>query len=130
MCGALAVIGDVYKTRVYELARFINRHFNEPIPEAILTKAPSAELRPEQKDTDSLPPYEELDPILECFVERSMSRNDIVRHTGSNPETVDRIIRMVLGTEFKRKQGAPILKVTDRAFGTGFRYPITAQFRP
>ncbi len=127
MCGALAVIGDVYKTRVYELARFINRHFNSPIPETIITKAPSAELKPDQKDTDSLPPYEELDPILECFVERSMSRDAIIQHTESAPATVDRIIHMVLKNEFKRKQGAPILKVTDRAFGTGFRYPITAR---
>lgn len=130
MCGALAVIGDVYKTRVFQLCRWINDTYGYRIPTAIIEKPPSAELKPDQKDTDSLPPYDQLDSILECFVEQGMSAEEIVNRTGFDSLLVKRIIGMVLGTEFKRKQGAPVLKVTDRAFGSGFRFPVSSRFKP
>jgi len=130
MCGALAVIGDVYKTKVFELCRWINREFGPVIPENILTKPPSAELRPEQKDSDTLPPYEVLDAILESFVEGGMSPVEIAASTGSDRELVEKVVQMVLGTEFKRKQAAPILKITNRAFASGFRFPISSGWRP
>ena len=130
MCGALAVIGDVYKTRVFQLCRWINDTYGYRIPTAIIEKPPSAELKPDQKDTDSLPPYDQLDSILECFVEKGMAAEDIVVRTGLDAALVRHIIGMVLRTEFKRKQGAPVLKVTDRAFGSGFRFPISSKFNP
>lgn len=130
MCGALAVIGDVYKTKVFELCHWINREFGPVIPENILTKPPSAELRPEQKDSDTLPPYEVLDAILESFVEGGMSPVEIAVKTGADRKLVERMVQMVLRTEFKRKQAAPILKITDRAFISGFRFPISSGWRP
>jgi len=130
MCGALAVIGDVYKTMVYDVCRWINERYDHVIPTSIIEKAPSAELRPDQKDTDSLPPYEVLDPILMSFVEKGLGVSDIVEETGAAPELVRRVIGMVLGTEFKRKQAPPMLKITGRAFGTGFRFPISSRYRP
>jgi NAD+ synthase (glutamine-hydrolysing) len=130
MCGALAVIGDVYKTKVFELCRWINREFGPTIPENIITKPPSAELRPNQKDSDTLPSYEVLDRVLESFVERAMAADEIEEDTGFDGELVNNVIRMVLRTEFKRKQAAPILKITDRAFGTGFRFPISSGWKP
>ncbi|HUI79475.1 MAG TPA: NAD+ synthase [Bryobacteraceae bacterium] len=122
MNGGLAVIGDVPKTMVYRIAEWRNRR-RPDIPEAILTKAPSAELKPNQTDQDTLPPYDVLDPILELHVEQSRSAEEIIAQ-GFDEATVRRILRMVRAAEFKRKQAAPVLKVTSRAFGTGWRMPI------
>ena len=122
MNGGLAVIADLPKTMVYRVAAWRNRRHAD-IPEAIFTKAPSAELRPNQTDQDSLPPYEILDQILELHVEQSQSAEEILAQ-GFDPATVHRILRLVRMAEFKRKQAAPVLKVTSRAFGTGWRMPI------
>lgn len=122
MNGGLAVIGDVPKTMVYRVARWRNARLPD-IPQAILTKAPSAELRPNQTDQDTLPPYDVLDQILELHVEQCQSAEEIVAQ-GFDEQTVRRVLRMVRIAEFKRKQAAPVLKVTSRAFGTGWRMPI------
>ncbi|MBW2307319.1 MAG: NAD+ synthase [Deltaproteobacteria bacterium] len=121
-CGGLAVISDVPKTMVYELCRFINQE-EEIIPPAVLLKAPSAELRPDQTDQDTLPPYEILDPILQAYVEDLRSAEDIVA-MGFAEETVRRVIKMVESSEYKRQQMAPGLKVTTKAFGFGRKLPI------
>jgi NAD+ synthase/NAD+ synthase (glutamine-hydrolysing) len=126
MVGALAVIGDVYKTRVYDLCRALNRE-RELIPLPILEKAPSAELRPDQKDTDSLPPYEILDPILEAYVERYETPENIASEQGVDLATVRAAVRLVERSEYKRQQAAPVLKVTPKAFGMGRRFPIAAK---
>jgi NAD+ synthase/NAD+ synthase (glutamine-hydrolysing) len=127
MSGGLAVIADVPKTMVYRVARWRNESGGRPlIPEASLTKAPSAELRPNQTDQDSLPPYEVLDDILQRYVERHQTADEIVA-AGFERATVERVLRLVRIAEFKRKQAAPGLKVTDRAFGTGWRMPIAAR---
>jgi NAD+ synthetase len=126
MVGALAVIGDLVKTRVYALSRWVNRE-REIIPEAILTKPPSAELRPDQKDTDSLPPYDVLDPIIEAYVERYETTAQIVAAYGFPTETVEHVVRLVERTEYKRQQAAPVLKVTRKSFGMGRRFPIAAR---
>ncbi len=126
MVGALAVIGDLVKTRVYAVCRWINRS-GEVIPEAILTKPPSAELRPDQKDTDSLPPYEILDPILEAYVERYETPEQIVQAYGFPLELVQRVVRLVERAEYKRQQAAPVLKVTSKSFGMGRRFPIAVR---
>ena len=127
MSGGLAVIADVPKTMVYRVARWRNESSASPvIPEAILTKAPSAELRPNQTDQDSLPPYDVLDDILQRHIERHEPADDIIA-AGFDPATVHRVLRLVRAAEFKRKQAAPGLKVTDRAFGTGWRMPIAAR---
>jgi len=122
MNGGLAVIADLPKMMVYRVCRWRNRR-KPDIPEAILTKAPSAELRPDQKDQDSLPPYELLDQILELHVEQCQSAEEIIAQ-GFDEQTVRRVLRLVRIAEFKRKQAAPVLKVTSRAFGTGWRMPI------
>ncbi len=128
MSGGLAVIADVPKTMVYRIARWLNSTRGRPdIPEAVLTKAPSAELRPNQTDQDSLPPYDVLDDILQRHIERQESRDAIVA-AGHDPEVVARVLTLVHRAEFKRKQAAPGLKVTDRAFGTGWRMPIAAKW--
>jgi NAD+ synthase (glutamine-hydrolysing) len=122
MNGGLALIADLPKMMVYRVCRW--RNLRRPdIPEAILTKPPSAELRPDQTDQDSLPPYELLDQILELHVEQSQSAEEIVAQ-GFDEPTVRRVLRLVRTAEFKRKQAAPVLKVTSRAFGTGWRMPI------
>lgn len=126
MVGALAVIGDVLKTRVYELSRYANRH-RELIPESTLTKPPSAELRPEQLDTDSLPPYEILDPILEAYVERYCSADQIARDQHLDPALVTQVLKLVERSEYKRQQAAPVLKVTQKSFGMGRRFPIAVK---
>jgi NAD+ synthase (glutamine-hydrolysing) len=126
MVGALAVIGDLVKTRVYALSRWVNRN-GEIIPEAILTKAPSAELRPDQKDTDSLPAYEVLDPILEAYVERYETTSQIVDSYGFDPAIVEHVVHLVERTEYKRQQAAPVLKLTAKSFGSGRRFPIAAK---
>ena len=122
MNGGLAVIADVPKTRVYSLCRWLNRN-GEIIPENILTKPPSAELKPGQVDQDSLPPYEILDDILERLIHNHQSAAQIVA-AGYAPAVVDRVIQLVARAEFKRRQAPPGLKITDRAFGTGWRMPI------
>jgi NAD+ synthase/NAD+ synthase (glutamine-hydrolysing) len=125
MNGGLAVIADLPKMMVYRVSRWRNQR-KPDIPESILTKAPSAELRPDQKDQDSLPPYELLDEILELHVEQSESAEEIIAR-GYDEATVRRVLRLVRIAEFKRKQAAPVLKVTSRAFGTGWRMPIVRQ---
>jgi NAD+ synthase/NAD+ synthase (glutamine-hydrolysing) len=125
MNGGLAVIADLPKMMVYRVAQWRNRR-RPDIPEMILTKAPSAELRPNQTDQDSLPPYELLDQILELHVEQCRSAEEIVAQ-GFDEPTVRRVLRLVRMAEFKRKQAAPVLKVTSRAFGTGWRMPIVRQ---
>ena len=130
MSGGLAVIADVPKTMVYRLARWRNASAGRPvIPESSLTKAPSAELRPNQTDQDSLPPYEILDEILQRRIEQHESAAAIIA-AGFDADTVQRVVRLVHGAEFKRKQAAPGLKVTDRAFGIGWRMPIAAKLTP
>ena len=124
MSGGLAVIADVPKTMVYRVARWRNESAARAIiPEASLTKAPSAELRPNQTDQDSLPSYEILDAILQRHIEQHQPADEIAA-AGFDRATVDRVLRLVRAAEFKRKQAAPVLKVTDRAFGTGWRMPI------
>lgn len=126
MVGALAVIGDLVKTRVYAICRWLNRE-NEVIPPAILEKPPSAELRPDQKDTDSLPPYEILDPILEAYVERYETPEQISQMHGFPLELVQQVVRLVERSEYKRQQAAPVLKVTAKSFGMGRRFPIAVK---
>jgi NAD+ synthase (glutamine-hydrolysing) len=126
MVGALAVIGDVMKTRVYELAAWVNRE-REVIPRATMEKAPSAELRPGQLDTDTLPPYDVLDPILEAYVERYEPAGVIAQQQGVAQELVAQVIRLVERSEYKRQQAAPVLKVTAKSFGTGRRFPIAVK---
>jgi NAD+ synthase/NAD+ synthase (glutamine-hydrolysing) len=126
MVGALAVIGDVFKTRVYDVCRAVNAE-REVIPRSILEKPPSAELRPGQKDTDSLPPYEVLDPILEAYVERYETPEAIAAARGLDCGMVRRVVQMVERSEYKRQQAAPVLKVTPKAFGMGRRFPIAVK---
>jgi len=128
MCGGLAVISDVPKTLVYELSRVANRRNNHAIPESVFTKPPSAELRPDQKDSDSLPEYGVLDPILKAYVEEYRSPQDIAEMTGAPVELVRDIINKVDRNEYKRQQAAPGLKVTSKAFGIGRRFPIAQKF--
>jgi NAD+ synthase (glutamine-hydrolysing) len=126
MCGGLSVIGDVYKSEAYELARFINRE-DEIIPWHTIEKAPSAELRPDQKDSDSLPDYSLLDQILYQYIECSKSAEEIIAQ-GFEKAVVERTIKMVNRNEFKRHQVAPILRVSPRAFGSERLIPIVAKF--
>jgi NAD+ synthase (glutamine-hydrolysing) len=128
--GGFAVIKDVFKTLVYDLCRRVNeRAGREIIPEAIITKAPSAELRPDQRDDDSLPPYEVLDPILAAYVDGDRSPDDIVA-MGADPEVVARVVRLVDLNEYKRRQCPPGVRVTAKAFGKDRRLPITNGYRP
>ncbi len=127
MCGALAVIADVFKTDVYRLARWINRD-REVIPASTIDKPPSAELRPNQKDQDSLPPYDVLDSILNSYVVEHLSPEQIVRR-GHDPAVVADVINKVTFSEYKRRQAAPGLKVSPRAFGMGRRIPVAQRFR-
>jgi NAD+ synthase (glutamine-hydrolysing) len=122
MSGGLGVIGDLLKTEVYELCRYINRE-KEIIPKAILTKAPSAELRPEQRDDESLPPYDILDQILRSYLIGNKTRKEIVAE-GFDPEIVEQILNLVGRSEYKRRQAPPVLKVSPKAFGNGRRMPI------
>ena len=127
MCGAVAVIADVYKTQVYKLAKYINRS-EEIIPNEIITKEPSAELKPNQIDQDSLPPYDLLDNILRKYLEEYKEFNEIVDEIG-NQETVKDVLKLVDLNEFKRKQAAPALRVTTKAFGYGRRFPIVQKWK-
>ena len=126
MCGGLAVISDVPKTLVYQLANFVNSR-SPLIPQSTIDKPPSAELRPDQKDSDSLPPYDVLDRILKDYVEDSMSPEAIARERGYDLELVRRVACMVDKSEYKRQQAAPGLKISEKAFGFGRRYPIAAK---
>ena len=127
MAGGLAVIADVPKTMVYELARFANRE-RRRIPEATLTKAPSAELRPNQTDQDCLPSYEVLDAILRAYIEEHQCAEQITSRFGFDAALVRQIVRLVNRAEYKRQQAAPVLKVTAKAFGIGRRYPIANHY--
>jgi NAD+ synthase (glutamine-hydrolysing) len=128
MSGGLAAISDLPKTLVYEVARHINRG-GEVIPGATLIKPPSAELRENQKDQDTLPPYETLDAILELYIEDRKSADEITA-MGFDVETVRRVLHTVNMNEYKRRQAAPGIKVTVKAFGVGRRTPIAQKFRP
>lgn len=126
MAGGLGVLGDCYKLQVYELAKYINAK-REIIPENIINKAPSAELRPDQKDSDSLPPYQILDKILYQYIERVQGPKEI-KSLGYEAALVDRILRMVNRNEYKRNQFCPIIRVSPKAFGTGRRLPIVGSY--
>ena len=126
MSGGLSVLGDVYKTDVYLLAKYINS-VQETIPVNILSKAPSAELRPDQKDTDSLPEYDLLDKVLEEYIEHQKTAEEIVAQ-GFEECMVHRVIRMVNTNEYKRYQTPPILRISSKAFGGGRRLPLVAKY--
>ncbi len=133
MAGGLAVISDVPKTAVYKLCNWMNQHYTKlgftqpPIPQDVIDKPPSAELRPDQLDQDSLPPYEILDDIIERHVERCESPEFIIQETGFSEETVNRICKLIDRNEYKRRQMPTGLKVTGRAFGSGWRMPIASK---
>ncbi len=126
MSGGLSVLGDVYKTDVYLLARYLNSS-REVIPENIISKAPSAELRPDQKDSDSLPPYEQLDQILEAYIEKQLPRKKM-NDLGIAPELISKIVALVNQNEYKRYQTPPILRISSKAFGVGRRLPLVAKY--
>lgn len=129
MAGGLSVISDVYKTEVYEICRWLNKEYygEEIIPESIINKPPSAELRPDQKDSDSLPDYGTLDAILRYYIEEQLSREQIIDH-GMEEEIVDKVLRLVDLNEHKRYQAPPGLKVSAKAFGSGRRWPLAQQW--
>ena len=126
MVGGLAVISDVPKTLVYRLARYVNSR-RPVIPEASITKPPSAELRPDQKDSDSLPPYDVLDRILEEYVNNLKSAEEIAALTSFDPEVIQFVIRLINRSEYKRQQAAPGIRISTKAFGVGRRFPIAAR---
>lgn len=126
MAGGIAVLGDCYKMQIYELAKFINRH-KEIIPQNIITKPPSAELRPGQKDSDSLPDYSLLDNVLYQYIEQQKGPDEI-KGQGYDAALVDRVLRMVNLNEYKRNQFCPIIRVSPKAFGVGRRVPIVARY--
>jgi NAD+ synthase (glutamine-hydrolysing) len=131
MAGGFAPIKDVPKTLVYELVRWRNAEGpgEGPIPHRVVAKAPSAELRPDQKDTDSLPPYEQLDPIIEAYVVEDRSPEEIAA-SGDDPDLVERVVQLIDRAEYKRRQAAPGIKITPKAFGRDRRMPITNRYRP
>ena len=129
MCGGLAVISDVPKTLVYELCRVANKRLNNAIPETVFTKPPSAELRPDQKDSDSLPEYEILDPLLKAYVEDFLPPAVIAERLNLPLALVREVVAKVDRNEYKRQQAAPGIKVTSKAFGMGRRYPIAQRYR-
>jgi NAD+ synthase (glutamine-hydrolysing) len=126
--GGFAVIKDVLKTMVYRLCRWRNAQGNPPIPESVIEKPPSAELRPDQRDDQSLPPYEVLDPILEAYIESDLTAGELVE-AGFDEELVRRIVRLVDQAEYKRRQYPPGVRVTAKAFGRDRRMPITNRYR-
>jgi NAD+ synthase (glutamine-hydrolysing) len=126
MAGGIGVLGDCYKQQVYALARYINRN-SEIIPNNIITKAPSAELRPGQKDADSLPDYAVLDTLLFQYIERRQGPKEI-KAQGFDPALVDRVLRMVNLNEYKRNQFCPIIRISPKAFGVGRRVPIVGKY--
>ncbi|MFB6307568.1 MAG: NAD+ synthase [Flavobacteriales bacterium] len=127
MCGGLSVIGDVYKTELYELADYINKNIDNVIPKNILQKAPSAELKPNQKDTDTLPDYETLDSILYRYIEERKSNYEIIKE-GFDDDLVNKVLNLINKNEYKRYQTPPILRVSPKAFGIGRRMPIVADY--
>ena len=127
MAGGFAPIKDCSKTLVYELARYRNT-LGEAIPERVITRPPSAELRPDQKDSDSLPDYDILDPILEAFIEDDLSVAEITER-GFDRAVVIRVLEMVKRNEYKRRQAPPGVRISRRAFGRDWRYPITSGYR-
>jgi len=128
MAGGFAVIKDVTKTMAYKLAEFKNRQAGRPIiPKSIIEREPSAELRPDQKDQDSLPPYDKLDAILRAYIEQDMAYTEILK-MGFDGDMVKRVIQMVDRNEYKRRQGPPGIKITPRAFGKDWRLPISNQY--
>lgn len=129
MNGALAIIGDLYKQEVYELAKWLNESYygREVIPEVIIQKEPSAELRPNQKDSDSLPDYRVLDDILYRYIELQQHAKKIIED-GFEPDVVYRTLRLVDNSEFKRYQAAPILKLSSKSFGLGRRWPLVQKW--
>jgi NAD+ synthase len=136
MCGGYSVLKDVYKTTVFALARWRNQQLptdvrgpaRRLIPERVITKPPSAELRPDQKDQDSLPPYDELDAILQGLVEQDLSARELVAN-GHDPAVVRKVSNLLDLAEYKRRQAPPGVKITRKAFGRDRRYPITNVFR-
>jgi len=126
LCGGLSVIADLYKTEVYELARYMN-HNGEMIPTNIIDKEPSAELRPDQKDSDSLPPYQILDSLLYQYIECRKSPDDLI-DMGFDALLVQRVLKMVNRNEWKRFQMAPVLRVSSKSFGMGRRMPIEGEY--
>ena len=126
MAGGLSVLGDVYKMQVYALAKYIN-HDREMIPENILIKEPSAELRPDQKDSDSLPPYDILDKVLYQYIEKRQGPKEIIA-MGIDEQLVNRILKLVNSNEYKRNQFCPIIRVSCKAFGVGRRVPIVGKY--
>jgi len=128
MNGALSVLGDLYKTDVYLLAEYINKRFGDIIPRNIITKPPSAELRPDQKDNDTLPDYCVLDKILFMYIEQKKSKDEIQNTTGFDTKTIKQVIALVNKNEYKRFQSPPILRVSSKSFGFGRRMPIVAKF--
>jgi NAD+ synthase (glutamine-hydrolysing) len=127
--GGYAVIKDVFKLQVYALCRYVNeRAGREVVPESVITKPPSAELRPDQRDDQSLPPYEVLDPILELYVEGDRSAAEIIE-AGHDPDIVRRVTRLVDLAEYKRRQSPPGVRVSTKAFGRDRRLPITNGYR-
>ena len=127
MCGGYSVLKDIYKTEVYKVAKWRNKA-GKPIPQRVFTKAPTAELRENQKDEDSLPPYNVLDDILEKLVELEMSLADVVK-TGHDKAIVEKVILMLKNSEYKRRQAPPGVKITSKSFGRDRRYPITNKFK-
>jgi NAD+ synthase len=136
MCGGYNALKDVYKTQVYALARWRNQALpkgalgpaGRVVPERVITKAPSAELAPDQKDEDSLPPYDRLDDILRCLIESDMAAGEIAAR-GHEPEVVEKVWRLLEGAEYKRRQAPPGVKITARNLSRDRRYPITNRFR-
>ena len=126
MAGGLGVLGDCYKLQVYELAKYINRD-KEIIPSNIITKAPSAELRHDQKDSDSLPEYSILDKILYQYIEQTKGPDEI-KAQGFDAALVDRVLKMVNMNEYKRNQFCPIIRISPKAFGVGRRMPIVGKY--
>jgi NAD+ synthase (glutamine-hydrolysing) len=126
MCGGISVLGDVYKTQVYDLAKFINKE-QELIPNNSIMKPPSAELRPDQKDSDSLPDYGILDRILYHYIEKRTGPNELIA-MGFDAEVVKRVLKLVNNNEYKRYQTPPILRVSPKAFGMGRRLPIVGKY--
>jgi len=126
MCGGISVVGDLYKTQVYEMAQFINRK-KEIIPANTMIKPPSAELRPGQKDSDSLPEYKILDQILYRYIEQRKGPNDLIKE-GFDEATVRKVLKLVNTNEYKRFQTPPILRISPKAFGMGRRMPIVARY--
>jgi NAD+ synthase (glutamine-hydrolysing) len=126
MIGGLSVIGDIYKTEVYRLANHINS-VKEIIPWQIISKTPSAELKPDQRDSDTLPPYDQLDPVLFRYIELERSPAQIIGE-GYDPQLVEKVINLVKTSEFKRRQTPPVLRVSFKAFGSGRRIPIISNY--